>query len=442
MPRAHQHNLKAGCRIEGAADKADKAQDKVARVVVLSMARYANLVVPSLPLNVIDQRFASRRLQYGANVSASAIVITEEAGCAFQIGNHVHELMNAALLSLTLGLRLVRGLGAYTCGGLFSSTGLFDALPLLDATRELCPLKCPLQNAGARMCARAPSPWCSIDRDLGHGNFSLFDRPGAEAYHLRQMDVAGKFQSQEAAMSRRVSPAAAALFARAGGPHALYGRIFADFFRFREDRPALARALAALKQRRAAEGRGQVVTIAAQIRHRTSCQHGHEKVELFARAIRELARGRRCEVLLASDRRATFAALERALGNECALHSVERNNASQPGQFVEHGVDALETAAADLGLLARADHLVGTWGSTFTLLIQSLIANRFLRRGAVARGEPPVVVYCDALAADKSMGELQRDTPVGWSRCLRPLPLIANWHISLQRFPQIDLWVG
>ena len=74
-----------------------------------------------------------------------------------------------------------------------------------------------------------------------------------------------------------------------------------------------------------------------------------------------------------------------------------------------------------------SDHLVGSWGSTFTMLIQSLIANRFLRslrRGAVAHGEPPVVVYCEL------------------DGCLRPLPLIANWHVSLQNYPQIDLWVG
>ena len=25
---------------------------------------------------------------------------------------------------------------------------------------------------------------------------------------------------------------------------------------------------------------------------------------------------------------------------------------------------------------------------------------------------------------------------------LRPLPLIANWHIPLQNFPQVDIWAG
>ena len=416
-----------------------KAQDEEARVVSRSMARYADLVVPGLPLGAIDPRFASTPLQYGTNLSTSAIAIIEERKGS-GIGNRVHELMNAALLSLTLGLRLGRRWpGAYTCGGLFKSTGLFESLPLLTETRRLCQLECP--HRSALLCARAPRPFCKFDRDFGHANFSLRGRRGAEVYHLRQWDAAGKFQSQEAAMSRRADAAAAALFQRAGGPHALYGRIFADFFRFREDEPALAGALAALEQRRAAAAadagaagdrrRGRVVTIAAQVRHRSSCQRGHEKVAHVARAIHALVKNRRCEVLLASDRRRTFAALERALGKttRCAVHAVKRtSNATQTDQIqIEHGVDALATAAADIGLLSRADHLVGSWGSTFTMLIQSLIANRFLRslrRGAVAHGEPPVVVYCEL------------------DGCLRPLPLIANWHVSLQNYPQIDLWVG
>jgi len=426
-PRASgERDRSASCR---------SSDDVVAQVVSLSMARYADLVVRSLPLEAIDPHFASAPLQYGTNLSASAIVITGSGrGGSKGIGNHVHEFMNAAMLSLTLGLRLARGQqSAYTCGGLFESTGLFESLPRLAETRPLCPLTCRLSGPGySRSCARpgAPHPFCSVERDLFYGNFSLFGRPGAEVYHLKQWDAAGKFQSQEAAMSRRADAASAALFARAGGPHALYGRIFSDFFRFREDRPPLASALAALEQRRAADaanGRGQAVTIAAQVRHRTSCLHGHEKVALFAKEILRIRRRdpeRSCEVLLATDRRATFAALERALGNECALHGVERNkSASHPGLFAEHGVDARETAAADLGLLSHADHLVGSWGSTFTILIQSLIANRFLQRDAATRGEAPTVVYCEL------------------DGCLRPLPLIANWHISLQNYPQVDLWV-
>ena len=415
-----------------------KAQDEEARVVSRSMARYADLVVPGLPLGAIDPRFASTPLQYGTNLSTSAIAIIEERKGS-GIGNRVHELMNAALLSLTLGLRLGRRWpGAYTCGGLFraqdySNRCRYSPRRVGSASSSA--------RIGARAAARARRGRSANSTAISVTPTSLSAAGAAPGVPPPAVGRSGQVPVAEAAMSRRADAAAAALFQRAGGPHALYGRIFADFFRFREDEPALAGALAALEQRRAAAAadagaagdrrRGRVVTIAAQVRHRSSCQRGHEKVAHVARAIHALVKSRRCEVLLASDRRGrsqrSSAHSARRPGARCTPSSA-RPTQRRPIRYRSSTASTRSqlqplTSACFRALTTSS----GSWGSTFTMLIQSLIANRFLRslrRGAVAHGEPPVVVYCEL------------------DGCLRPLPLIANWHVSLQNYPQIDLWVG
>ena len=62
-----------------------------------------------------------------------------------------------------------------------------------------------------------------------------------------------------------------------------------------------------------------------------------------------------------------------------------------------------EVVLRDVFLLARGHLLIGTWGSTLTVLIQELIAARSL-------GSPvlPTVTYCD------TTGEFRQ--------CMQPLP--------------------
>ena len=55
-------------------------------------------------------------------------------------------------------------------------------------------------------------------------------------------------------------------------------------------------------------------------------------------------------------------------------------------------------------------------------------SSRIANRAAAASRKPATVVYCYWLAGVVSVSSL------------RPLPLIANWHIPLQNFPQVDLW--
>ena len=141
----------------------------------------------------------------------------------------------------------------------------------------------------------------------------------------------------------------------------------------------------------------------------------------------------------------------------CSVISVARG-AKEHGKYTENGVDAGVTAVADIELLAKGDHIIGTYGSTFTLLIQAVIAHRYIQsvtaesvtaesvtaesvtagpEGRVTeagsanggekttiRREQPTVIYCESVG------------------CMRPLPLIADWHVSLQRWPASTVWVG
>ena len=71
----------------------------------------------------------------------------------------------------------------------------------------------------------------------------------------------------------------------------------------------------------------------------------------------------------------------------------------------------------------------------------SRIANRFLRRDAAAASRKPATVvyyyWLDGVVSVSSTGAADvrlYATPA--------LPLIANWHIPLQNFPQVDIWAG
>ena len=72
-------------------------------------------------------------------------------------------------------------------------------------------------------------------------------------------------------------------------------------------------------------------------------------------------------------------------------------------------------ALRDIYLLARGDVIVGTWGSTLTILAQELIAARTRAR------VPPTVTYCDLAS----------------NACMKPLPLLSDkpstsWLITIE----------
>ena len=391
---------------------------------VKTLQRYMNLSVPSLlpvggssPPRSADgsARLLASPLPYDnpPTPHGGAMVIMPEHYCAFEIGNHLHELMNAAMIALALGLRLKRTTtAAYTCVGLLASSGLYSRLPLHApaTTRDIC-------RSG-----------CSWDHDVRTGSFRLTGPPNA-TYNVLQWNTNGRFQSQEGAMVRRLplSPAARSLFEF--GPHALLGRIFSDFFRFKT---------AAATRVALGELRADCVKISVHMRHRDVCMKGGELLPPVLQAISQIARGRPCQVLLASDRRRTATLLQNL--TSCSMIAVARG-APQRGKFLEHGIDAGAAAAADIELLAQGDHVIGTFGSTFTMLIQEQVAHRYVTRSGLAASEPSPNGHRDS----RSSGSVLEEPTVTYCEsvgCMqKPLPLIASWHVSLQGWPAVKLWV-
>lgn len=241
---------------------------------------------------------------------------------------------------------------------------------------------------------------------------------------------------------------------------------FRDLFRFRPYGNASRQALQKVRQG------GRAVRVSVHLRHREACQSGEELLTPVVNAVRQLVAGRRCQVLVASDRRHALQLLT-PLVAPCEVISVERGIGFSRGRFVENGVDAGETAAADIELLARGDHLVGTFGSTFTLLIQALIAHRYVtsrpvpyRKGGDdgTYGASGVRTTPGSTGFQGDAGEAQggagsralhgtaNNVPSVDEPCIvmcevggcmkHAMPLIADWHLSLSQWPLASLWVG
>merc|ERR1719203_433596 len=106
-------------------------------------------------------------------------------------------------------------------------------------------------------------------------------------------------------------------------------------------------------------------------------------------AARALANGSSCKLLVATDRspEAVFARMVRQ-GSPCTLHTFPRRLSATPA---EHGKFTGRAAMEDLMLLSYGHHLVGTWQSTFSVLIQELIAHRQCWARVVCTSS---VVYC------------------------------------------------
>ena len=84
-----------------------------------------------------------------------------------------------------------------------------------------------------------------------------------------------------------------------------------------------------------------------------------------------------CVILLASDREASTAMLMPvAKQRGCVLVRSKRGEAEAPGLTTEHGRYTRDTAMRDVYLLSHADHLIGTSGSTFSLLMAEQLAFR------------------------------------------------------------------
>ena len=185
--------------------------------IALAMQSYVNLSVASLlshhlrsssssstaPVTAIHTHARLAPLDYlGPPDAPATVAISEEHDCRLLIGNHIHEVLNAVIIALALGLRLARTTSTYTCKGLFESTGLFEALPLVPSSALSAELS-PEQHRSAvpantrRSIPLCPATACDFEADLRKGTFRL-SGPSNATYHagprLGDLNAAGRFQ--------------------------------------------------------------------------------------------------------------------------------------------------------------------------------------------------------------------------------------------------------
>eukprot|EP00928_Gymnodinium_smaydae_P011075 TRINITY_DN14137_c0_g2_i1.p1 TRINITY_DN14137_c0_g2~~TRINITY_DN14137_c0_g2_i1.p1 ORF type:complete len:656 (-),score=72.35 TRINITY_DN14137_c0_g2_i1:215-2182(-) len=166
------------------------------------------------------------------------------------------------------------------------------------------------------------------------------------------------------------------------------------------------------------------------VRHRSVAHRGLESIDVFRDAIRKTLASRRswtsCAVLLASDRRKTVRALAKIAKSErCVPVVLPRLPPERNPYYEEQGEDTGQAALLDLFLLSLADVLIASFGSTFTLLAQELIAARY---DATTDAFAPGVVMCDYIVGT----------------CLPERPLVIarrseQWYLSLLQWPRADL---
>ena len=170
-----------------------------------------------------------------------------------------------------------------------------------------------------------------------------------------------RFHSQEAAAMRFSPSADPGLFRR--GVHFLYGKLFRAMFEFRAPRHGKALHLQSCEWGSAAQAQG--VRVSVHLRHQSTAMLGSEYLPAVLAAVQALVRGRRCTVLLASDRRASYSVYSAAL----VRIGCETMGNPRPSErrvrtyFAEHGPDDGPTALSDLELLSHGHHLVGHFGA-------------------------------------------------------------------------------
>jgi len=189
------------------------------------------------------------------------------------------------------------------------------------------------------------------------------------------------------------------------GPHAALGAVFDSAFALRnENRPAWLDE--------------EELRISVHIRHFDDGSLGAEPLGAFEAAIREAiaaASAKRCALLVASDRRLTLHLMEDVARRTGCRLATSARRAPARDYSAEHGEDTGAVLLQDVFLLARGQVLIGSWGSTLTLLVQGLVAARSVGLRL------PTVTYC-------------QPTYSQW-QCMRPLPLLTSernrWWVSI-----------
>ena len=325
--------------------------------------------------------YVQRPRGYTAETLGGRQVFLPELRNLISFGNRVHELLNAVVLAAAFNMSMVRRpSSAYDGGGKLKGVPHFWS-------------QVAYSNEHAAAFPSCDSPF--EETVAAKGISSLV--PPTDALQIRTVCGTNvRFQAQEMSMLRVLDPTTSVY---AQGVHVAYGRLFQTMFSG-FDEPT--------------KGAESVIRVGVHLRHRICDMNGTEIIAAVVAAVSSLVGQSPCLLLVASDRRKSFDAIKRA--TPCATEWTQRDkesSGSTTGLKSEHGQDE-DLVVKDLQLLGTAHHLIGAFGSTLTLVAQSLIA-------ASRVDFDPQVIYCVALS----------------QRCLPPLKLVnSSWHFSLQSWPR------
>lgn len=291
-------------------------------------------------------------------------------GCPGQFGNRMHEFLNAFALAVITDRTLVwrytnQATGVHEVGSLAECSKYMsrrDWIPSVDVLKESNAeiIELNWESAVEVACGRL------------HEKRAKAIAPGKK---LEQYQVASLAQST-ADISHEMATRAKRLMAR--GPEFLYGKLFEAAFYFTNEVVGPTRDV--LQEARLIDESGRrtppdALWLGAHIRHKNIEDTVEERRELaskFAEAVGAVVNNSKsgvCAVLLATDDDVTEDLLKPFV--ERIRCSMVRSKMGEPRPDFkdEHGNNTGVGAMRDLYLLSRADVLVGTGFSSFTMAI-------------------------------------------------------------------------
>ena len=344
-------------------------------------------------------------LPYRQPIADSCILLPRIETCPTSLGNALNLVVNAVLVASVLGIELTAPEVSRNVLGNCSDRGFprFQLAPTLGETRQWPVLAFADLRARDRG-ASSSDPLRLAGRCIWTGK------------QVHGQDIWGPLMSAAKLAGYDDDQSLVSL-----GPHAAFGHVLRRAFAFAD---AISVGLRDDDELRISVHVRHFVLESEIVAPQADAASLHT-IEGRIAAILSTSSMPRCAILLASDRRLTLSLFEEIAARVgCRLVTSQR----QAMQFtsvsqMEHGVDSGGVALRDLELLSHGHLLFGSWGSSFTLAIQELIASRYLPQGRRARLPLPTVTYCCE------------------AKCLEPLPLVSNgttsaaWYVSLASFP-------
>lgn len=388
-------------------------------------------------LALLARRAAATRRYSGAHKPRRVLLRQDSenrwAGpCPNSFGNVVHVFLSEILLAV-----LARGTielhKPFECSGLVLVRHELVLPPQRNATASgKAPLNLASLHNSSMECTVGQAAHMDDLTNNIDSNRSIYIENKKHSQHNSAASSMARFNTQELAAiamgpARKHDLQVSTLFAL--GPHVAYGAMFQAAFAFTSN-------VSSGREEWHDDDSG-LWRVAVHMRHPSPQMRGDELLPAFTEAVSYAVRHSsrpRCAIFLASDRKLAhhhFSLLAGALNCSFLTSTARSVNAEQSNIATanqaswrdslkpthEHGNDTKRGALRDLLMLSYGDVLIGSLGSTFTLLAQELMAERY--RGV---GPVPHVVYCGS-----------------GKRCMPPLPLVFTleedwWHVSEQLY--------